>query len=192
MSALVDPGGEAGGTPPEAPAKPPPEARAAAVLDRLRFSRAEIATVVGLVRGLALPLPDPDDEVDVRRWCSAVGREDLPGVLRVVLARERVIRWREGGDLDALASLARACRAVARSGVPLSVRELAVDGRALIRAGLKPGPRFGEVLERLLHVVLLDPARDEPEELIRLALSMAPAPESEATESADGSEATDG
>ncbi len=176
MSALDDPGegdrATADAHPAAGGSHAPPDVRAAVILERLRFSRAEIAAVAALVRGLALPLPDPEDEVDVRRWCSAVGREELPGVLRAVLARERVLRWREGRELDSVVRLARACRAVARSGVPLSVRELSVDGRALIRAGLKPGPRFGEILDRLLHVVLLDPDRDEPEELIRLARSM--------------------
>ena len=37
--------------------------------------------------------------------------EELPGVLRAVLARERVMRWQEGADLEPLVRLARTCRA---------------------------------------------------------------------------------
>ena len=148
---------------------------AGAILERLRFSRAEIATVVGIVRGMNLGMADPDDPVAMRRWCSAVGRDQVRLVLGALLARERVRAWQEGHELDPLVHFARACRAALGSGVPLSVQELSVDGRALIRAGLKPGPRFGEILDALLDAVLVDPARDDPQGLIALALSLAEA-----------------
>jgi tRNA nucleotidyltransferase (CCA-adding enzyme) len=51
----------------------------------------------------------------------------------------------------------RALRAELRRRPPLSVADLAVDGRDLLRLGMKPGPRFGEVLDRLLARVLEDP-----------------------------------
>lgn len=170
MSAMGDRGGAGGAGRAGAVA-----GAAGAILERLRFSRAEIATVVGIVRGMNLGMADPDDPLAMRRWCSAVGRDQVRLVLGALLARERVRAWQEGHELAPLVRFARASRGVLRSGVPLSVQELSVEGRALIRAGLKPGPRFGEILDALLDAVLVDPARDDPQGLIALALSLAEA-----------------
>lgn len=52
---------------------------------------------------------------------------------------------------------------MARSPLPLTVDELALSGRDLIRMGYRPGPRFGEVLRHLLDLVLEDPTRNDPE-----------------------------
>jgi len=168
MSAMdgADGAGEAGGAVAVAGA-------AGAILERLRFSRAEIAAVVGIVRGMSLGMADPADPVAMRRWCSAVGREQVRPVLGALVARERVRAGQEGRGLDPLVRFARACRQALRSGVPLSVQELSLDGRALIRAGLKPGPRFGQILDALLDAVLLEPEMDDPGRLTALALSLA-------------------
>jgi tRNA nucleotidyltransferase (CCA-adding enzyme) len=53
------------------------------------------------------------------------------------------------------------------------VADLALDGRDLIGLGLRPGPRFGEILEALLRWVLDDPVRNDPELLLREARRLA-------------------
>lgn len=45
---------------------------------------------------------------------------------------------------------------------------LAVNGRDLIAAGMKPGPEMGEMLERLLQVVLEEPDRNDRGELMKI------------------------
>jgi hypothetical protein len=62
----------------------------------------------------------------------------------------------------------------------LSVGDLALNGRDLIRLGLRPGPRFGRILEALLERVLDDPARNRREWLEAEALALAGAEEGEA------------
>jgi hypothetical protein len=59
-------------------------------------------------------------------------------------------------------------RAERRTRPPLAVEDLAINGRNLIGAGLKPGPRFGSILERLLERVLDDPSLNEPRVLMEL------------------------
>ena len=71
----------------------------------------------------------------------------------------------------AAASLRALRRELARRP-PLSVADLAVDGNDLIRAGLKPGPRFGRILDELLERVLEDPALNHRETLLELAEQM--------------------
>ena len=46
------------------------------------------------------------------------------------------------------------------AGDCLSLKTLAVGGRDLIAAGIRPGPRIGEILEKLLADVLAHPAHN--------------------------------
>jgi tRNA nucleotidyltransferase (CCA-adding enzyme) len=54
----------------------------------------------------------------------------------------------------------------------LAVGDLAIDGRALIALGLRPGPRFGDILEELLEWVLDDPSRNTEEALVKRVLAL--------------------
>ena len=49
---------------------------------------------------------------------------------------------------------------------PLTLQDLAVNGNDLIAAGVRPGPDVGEVLQRLLALVLEDPQRNTKEYLL--------------------------
>ena len=55
-------------------------------------------------------------------------------------------------------NLARAVQQVRRSGAPLTVGELAVDGNDLLGIGIPKGPSLGLTLASLLDEVLEDPA----------------------------------
>ena len=50
----------------------------------------------------------------------------------------------------------------------VSLRTLAVTGKDLIQAGMKPGKEMGEVLHKLLEAVLEDPEKNTREELMKL------------------------
>ena len=52
---------------------------------------------------------------------------------------------------------------------PLTLKELAVTGKDLIAAGMRPGKELGETLGKLLDAVLEDPARNSREELLSRA-----------------------
>ena len=137
--------------------------RSAAVLERLRSSHARIREVAGLARWAAYPPPHNGSEATFRRWLASAGRGSLPGLLRIWSASARSDEpfggpWTQAGVVATI----RRLRAIARSGVPLGIGELAVSGGDLIRMGYKPGPRFGEVLEHLLDRTLDDPSMNEP------------------------------
>lgn len=146
-----------------------PPREAAQVLMRMKISRAQVDEVAR--RAAAPPLPDAGaSDADVRRWLSQVGRQRVSAVGRLELARART-----GGPVaprDVVAAWRR-CRDVLARKPPLEVGDLAVDGRDLIRLGLRPGPRFGTLLDRLLDWVLEDPARNEPDTLLTRAREMA-------------------
>ena len=71
------------------------------------------------------------------------------------------------GHLD---ELERRVKAELEARSPLSLHELAVDGDDLISGlGISPGPVVGELLERLLGLVITDPSLNSHEELIARA-----------------------
>jgi tRNA nucleotidyltransferase (CCA-adding enzyme) len=153
--------------------------RSAALLTRLRHSNAQIAEISGLVgAGPELPHGDAEGKV-VRRWLARVGSSRVPDLVRWAGARSRVDGSREASGSPgpvtpaAVARSAHRIRAELASGVPLAVGDLALGGRDLIGLGLKPGPRFGLILEQLLERVLDDPEANRPERLREWALELA-------------------
>ena len=48
----------------------------------------------------------------------------------------------------------------------VSIKDLAVSGRDLIQAGMKPGKEIGETLNRFLEIVLEDPEKNTKEYLL--------------------------
>jgi tRNA nucleotidyltransferase (CCA-adding enzyme) len=171
------------GEPEPRPGDPPPDAvtglaasdpaaargsrRAAALLTRLRASNAQVARVSALVAAGHEPPPSTADEADLRRWLARTGPERLPDLARLWIARHRA-----GTMSDPGASVRRLRNVLARRP-PLAVGDLAVDGRDLIRLGLRPGPDFGRILDALLDRVLEAPERNRTELLEAEALQLA-------------------
>jgi tRNA nucleotidyltransferase (CCA-adding enzyme) len=166
-----------------------PNDQAAAVLLRLRLSNQGTDRIARVAGAAALPAPDAPD-ASYRRWLSAHGVSLFPPIARVLLARAKAGRAlarhgltpREAArqepalhgpldsplpddDVERMVASWRRARAVRAAGPPLTVGDLALDGRGLIALGLEPGPDFGRILEGLLDWVLEDPARNDPEVL---------------------------
>ncbi len=141
--------------------------RAAALLSRLRHSNAQVESISGLVgAGPVLPVPE-EGGAGVRRWIARVERERVADLVRWAAAAARVGRGRErDAAVEGVLASWGAIRAELRTGHPVTVGELALNGRDLIRLGMRPGPRFGAILDALLDRVLEDPSANRPEVLI--------------------------
>lgn len=135
---------------------------AAQLLVRLRLSNADtdrVAHVAG-----AGPLPGcAASDAELRRWLSRTGPAHLPPVARLELATARAT---PAGDPGEVVGVWRRLRGVARARPPLDVGDLAIGGRDLIGLGLRPGPRFKEILRTLLDQVLEAPERNTPDVLL--------------------------
>ena len=152
-----------------APPTPSGRAATAARLRTLRFSNDEIQAVEQL---LAVRVPrTPLSATESRHWLSAGGLHRLPDRIRLALAVSRRDRERWGRDTGELVRSVSALRAQVQAGVPLSVRDLAIDGADLKALGLRPGPVFGEILDTLLNEVLEDPTRGTRAALLERARS---------------------
>ena len=55
---------------------------------------------------------------------------------------------------------------IEREGDCLTIKDLAVNGRDLIQAGITPGPQLGLALQQLLEIVLEDPEKNTREYLL--------------------------
>ena len=127
----------------------------------LRFSNADADRAVHLLATPAgLPAADAP-AADIRRWLAAVEPDRAPD--RFALVEASISAGQADADTpDRL----RAAREMLAEAPPLRVGDLAIGGRDLIRLGLKPGPRFGELLDALLDRVLDDPSLNTRDALV--------------------------
>lgn len=139
------------------------------VLARLRLSNDDKARVVRLVRH-HLICYDAWSDAAVRRWMRRVG-PDLLEDLYVLNAADVGAKGRDcSRDLEALAALRAHVAKVVAEGAALRTKDLAVDGRDLMRElGLAPGPILGEILSALLDDVVGDATLNVREALLSRA-----------------------
>ena len=151
-----------------------PSERLLPALQRLRFSKQESNWIAGLVTrwhslGGAVAGGAPDAR-EIRRLVSQVGRLELGGFFRVAAARWDA-RRQAGGEAPAAQAVQSIYRRSLRAALlePVDLRDLAVDGDDLRRAGIAPGPGLGRILSALLGLVLEDPRLNTRERLIEEA-----------------------
>jgi len=142
--------------------------RVVALMLRLRHSNAETAFVARLV-GMGLEPPvGLSSPADLRQWLHRAGPERLSDFSRIWVAKARLDQIRRGTDPGGVVEVIARLRAQRRLRPPLRLEDLAVSGRDLIRLGMKPGPRFGEILETLMGRVLDDPELNQPDRLLAM------------------------
>ncbi len=139
--------------------------QAEAFLGRLVFPRRETARVVELVRNHMFSYEPRWSGAAVRRFIRRVGR-DLVDDLIDLRAADNL-----GSGLPAnaghLDELRKRVHAELESGAPLTLADLAVNGRDLVaELGLEQGPLIGDVLEQLLGDVISDPGANTRTELL--------------------------
>ncbi len=113
--------------------------------------------------------PDAQDS-QIRILASEIGQTNFEDYLKVkradLLAQKSGTVQRERlRHLDEVAALWQEIR---QRRDPLRISDLAVSGRDLIALGIKPGPEMGDVLNKLLERVLMDPAYNQKEVLTDL------------------------
>ena len=128
-------------------------------LDRLRLP-AKVTETVGAL--LAHPLPPEAStwtDAEVRRWLVRVGPE------RWELARTLA----DASGVDPDGALGRRIAAILAARPPLSAKDLALDGAAIMQTlGVGPSPAVGEATRFLLDRVLDRPDLNTPDQLREL------------------------
>ena len=142
-------------------------------LKRYKFSNQERELITGLIRHHLICYESSWTDSAVRRFIKRVGEENIPRLF--ALARADAVgkgNPKKGDPGQTLALLdvlgARIDRVLAQ-GAALSTRDLAIDGRDVMRElAVEPGRIIGQVLEALLERVLDDPSLNDRETLLAM------------------------
>lgn len=136
------------------------------IAQRLRLSRLQTKRLVCLVRHHMFSYDRHHSDAAIRRFMRKVGLENLNDILAV----------REGDRLGSNAAKTSwrleemKKRMIEQLHQPLQVRDLAVDGNDLIKElQLSPGPVLGQILGKLLEMVLEDSSLNTKEKLLTLS-----------------------
>jgi tRNA nucleotidyltransferase/poly(A) polymerase len=135
------------------------------LMQRLKFSNAEIDRAVHLVAQHS-DFPSPDAPApELRRWLRRIGREYVNDLFRLRIADLRA-RAADDPRLEETNRLWKRVRGELAREAPLEIGDLAISGAELRALGLPPGPLYGEILRALLERVTDDPSLNGRETLM--------------------------
>lgn len=136
------------------------------ILHRLKFDNDTIRKVTKLVRYHDHRMPVTP--AHVRRAIHEIGEDLFPLYLEVrradVSAQSMYQREKKVADIDGVEKL---YHEIMERNECVSLKMLAVTGKDLIAAGMKPGKEIGQMLEHFLDLVLEHPELNQKEELLK-------------------------
>jgi tRNA nucleotidyltransferase (CCA-adding enzyme) len=145
------------------------------VLARLRFSNEERERITHLVRNHLVCYDGSWSDAAVRRWIRRIGTDRLEDLYALNEADIRGKDLDKAPDLVPLEDLKRRVADILAKGAALTTKDLAIGGRELMQQlGMKPSPKMGILLERLLEEVIDDPSKNDPGMLLSRAAELLP------------------
>ncbi|MDR1318882.1 MAG: HD domain-containing protein [Treponema sp.] len=138
------------------------------ILTRLRYPNAFVDSVCHLISEHMFHYEENWSDAAVRRFIVRAGPECLEDLYRLRRADSYASAAREPPE-DFLLPLAERVDRIFAERNALSLKSLAVSGRDLIAAGVKPGKTLGIILRELLETVLEDPELNTREKLLEIA-----------------------
>lgn len=142
------------------------EAGARAALKRLKCSNALTGTVATLVREAAAGMPGAALTLTARRFLS---RYDLATITDLTA----LCSARHPEQAEAFAALQQETARLVETNACCRINQLAVNGRDLMDAGIRPGPGLRRVLDALLEQVLTGQLPNEKAALLAAAAQVA-------------------
>ena len=137
------------------------------VLKRLKFDNDTLNKVTKLV--LYHDYRMPATAKNVRRAMNKIGEELFPYYMEVrradVLSQSMYQREEKIQNLDEIEEI---FAQIVEEGQCVSLKTLAVTGKDLIAAGMKPGKEIGEKLNELLEIMIENPELNKKSELLKL------------------------
>lgn len=142
------------------------EAGAREALKRLKCSNALTGTVATLVREAAAGMPGAALTLTARRFLS---RYDLATITDLTA----LCSARHPEQAEAFAALQQEAARLVETNACCRINQLAVNGRDLMDAGIRPGPGLRRVLDALLEQVLTGQLPNEKAALLAAAAQIA-------------------
>jgi poly(A) polymerase/tRNA nucleotidyltransferase (CCA-adding enzyme) len=157
------------------------------IMKRMKFSKAEIERTANLVRHHMFYYPTIDEEASeaekeefeakkwsdaaVRRFMSRVGEENIDDLFALRIA-DATANPDGAWDPRELEQLQEHISKVRHQDMALKVTDLAINGKDLKDLGVKQGPEIGQILDKLLAMVIENPKLNEKEALTKVVRDM--------------------
>lgn len=141
------------------------------IMDRLKFDNASKNAILKLVKYHDYRF-EPKGK-SVRKAMNKIGQEFFEDYLKVrrADAKAQNPEFLEV-KLEALAKVEKKYREVLSKEECFTIKSLAINGKDLIALDIKEGKVIGDILEKLLEMVLDNPEMNEKEKLIQKALQL--------------------
>lgn len=143
------------------------------ILKRLKFDNDTIGAVCKLVLYHDYGNDLEPDMRQLRRAVNRIGEDAFPGLFQVkradILAQSDHLRREK---LEKLGRWQELYMELQEKNQCVSLKTMAVTGNDLIKLGMKPGRELGEILQKLLELVLEEPERNTREFLLARAEEM--------------------
>lgn len=136
------------------------------ICDRLKFSKKESAKIVNLIRWHMFTVDEKITDAAVRRFIRRVGVENVKDMMDLRIGD------RLGGGTQTAESwrlkLFKKRVEDQLKPAPFSINDLAIDGNDVMRElNIKPGPKVGELLQKLFEEVDEDLSKNTKEYLLK-------------------------
>ncbi|MFZ5631833.1 MAG: CCA tRNA nucleotidyltransferase [Bacillota bacterium] len=142
-------------------------ALAGEIMDWLKYDRRTTRSVVALVREQGIGCNLPEEEKDIKKFIARAGEENLDDLFDLLLAVAMAAG--QPGGVSAVENFKRSVKIILKKNDPLRIKDLALNGNDLKALGIRPGREMGNILNRLLEVVLENPEANEKSRLLDLA-----------------------
>lgn len=137
------------------------------IMLKLKFSRLDTERVCKIIRYHSLYRQNID-EIFVKKLLNRFGEEDLYRFLEVVEA-DRKTHNNDICNLEDLNQIKIFLKKIQETKPPLSIKDLKITGKNLLKLGIPKGKIIGEILDYLMEKVLEDESLNTYETLIELS-----------------------
>ena len=141
----------------------------------LKFSKLDTERVCKIIRYHSLYRQNID-EIFVKKMLNRFGEEDIYRYLEVVEADRRTHN-NDVCNLEDLEQIKTILKKIQETKPPLSIKDLKISGKDLLKVGVPKGKIIGEILDYLMEKVLEDENLNNYETLINLAINYKDRPE---------------
>jgi len=135
------------------------------IMRRLKFSTEQTDKVDNIIRHHMYYFTDETKDKTIKKFMAL---PEFRNILRARLA-DRKANLAKKGVPYSFKKLIRKIRVIQTTKQPVTVKDLAINGRDLMDLGLKPGPLFGKFLNNALELVLEQPEQNQKEILLEFA-----------------------
>ena len=137
------------------------------ILKRIRFKNTVIKKVTVLTKE-DWPALNFSEKINIRQLASRIGIENLEDAWELKKALIEGSRSSEKSKSVEIERAEKNIREILQERPPVSLKDLAVNGKDLIELGYKEGKEIGQGLKELLNLVLEKPALNQKEKLLEI------------------------